>query len=190
MEIIEVFILAIALSMDAFAVAICKGLSLKKLQVSKMIIVGLYFGIFQALMPFVGYLLGSTFAKYIEAVDHWVAFALLLLIGANMIREAISSKEEEIDDNFSFKSMLILAIATSIDALTIGISFSMEPPAISIYWTVLIIGFTTFILSAIGVLIGNIFGSKFKRPAEITGGIILILLEIKVLLNGLGVISF
>lgn len=189
MSLIEVFIIAIALSMDAFAVAICKGLSLKKIQVSKIFIVGGYFGFFQAIMPLIGFLLGSTFANYIESFDYWVAFILLVLIGANMIREAFK-KEEDVSSDFSFKSMIVLAIATSIDALTVGVSFSMEPPSIGIIWTVVIIGITTFVLSCLGVLIGNLFGNKYQKYAEIVGGIILILLGIKTLLSGLGLISF
>lgn len=189
MTILEVFIVGVALSMDAFAVSICKGLSLKKIELSKILIVAAYFGVFQGLMPLIGFFVGSTFASYIEAVDHWVSFSILVIIGINMIRESFSN-EEDINDSFSFKSMIVLAIATSIDALTVGISFSMEPPEINIFLTVIIIGITTFIFSGIGVVIGNVFGERYKKPAEITGGIILILLGVKILLNGLGVISF
>lgn len=187
MSIIEIIITSFALAMDAFAVSICKGLTLKKMEWSKALLAGLYFGLFQALMPLIGYFLGETFVSYIESFDHWIAFAILVFIGVNMIRESFS--KEEVDGDFSFKAMIVLAIATSIDALTVGISFSMVSLEVSIYIAVAIIGIITFILSSLGVLLGNMFGQKYKQVAEIIGGVVLILLAIKILLEGLGVIA-
>lgn len=184
----EVILLAIALAMDAFSAAICKGLTLQKMDYKKALLVGLYFGLFQGLMPLIGYFVGSAFSIYIESFDHWIAFALLVFIGINMIKESFS--KEEHDGDFSFKALIVLAIATSIDSLTVGVSFSVTKPLIGIYISVLIIGVVTFVLSTLGVKIGNVFGSRFKQPAEITGGIILILIGIKILLEHLGVISF
>ncbi len=188
MSLYELFILAVGLSMDAFSVAVCKGLSVQKLQKKHYIIVGAWFGGFQALMPAIGYLLGSTFRKYIENYDHWVAFVLLVLIGINMLREAFSKGEEEKNENasFSFKSMLVLAVATSIDALAVGVSFALLPD-VNITAAVLFIGAVTFILSAVGLKVGNVFGTKYKQKAEIVGGVILILIGIKILLEHLGV---
>lgn len=191
MSLYELFILAVGLSMDAFSVAVCKGLSVQKLQKKHYFIVGAWFGGFQALMPAIGYLLGSTFKKYIENYDHWVAFVLLVLIGANMLREAFS-KEDDDDDkgeksaSFSFKSMLVLAVATSIDALAVGVSFALLPN-VNITAAVLFIGAITFVLSAVGLKVGNVFGTKYKQKAEIVGGIILILIGIKILLEHLGI---
>lgn len=189
MGIIEVLFIAVGLSMDAFAVAICKGLSVEKLKFKHLLIVGLWFGAFQAIMPTIGYFLGSTFEKYITAYDHWVAFALLLLIGANMIREGLSKDEEKVDDSFSFKGMFLLAVATSIDALAVGLTFSLFPQ-MNVPLSVGIIGATTFVISAAGVKIGNLFGCRYKSKAEIAGGVILILIGVKILLQHLGVISF
>lgn len=188
MGIIEIIVISISLAMDAFAVAISKGLTLKKMSWSKGLITGVYFGVFQAIMPLIGYFIGSTFASYVDKFAHWIAFGILLIIGINMIKESFSN--EEVDGDFSVKAMLILAVATSIDALTVGVSFSMQKPNISIFYIILIIGLITFVISTLGVLIGNLFGSKFKKPAEIAGGIILILIAIKVVLSGLGVLPF
>lgn len=185
----ELFLIAIGLSMDAFAVAVCKGLSVGKTKVKHYIITGLWFGGFQALMPFLGYLLGTTFEKYIVSFDHWIAFILLSVIGINMIKEGFSKEENETDASFSFKNMLLLAIATSIDALAVGVTFALLPD-VNIFHAVSLIGMTTFILSAIGIKIGSVFGMKYKSAAEITGGIILILMGTKILLEHLGVISF
>ena len=188
---LELFITAVALSMDAFAVAICKGLSTCRVRLKHMVIVGLWFGGFQALMPLLGYLLGSTFADYITPVDHWIAFALLALLGANMIKEAMTSGDECdcTDASLAFKVMLTMAVATSIDALAVGISFAMLPD-VNILVAIGFIGAITFTLSAIGVKIGAVFGAKNKKYAELVGGIILILMGTKILLEHLGVINF
>lgn len=194
MSIIEIILLSFGLSMDAFAVSICKGLTLKKMDWKKSLIAGGYFGAFQAIMPLIGYFLiilfkqNEAISNLITKYDHWIAFVLLIIIGINMIRESFA--KEEVDGNFGFKAMLILAIATSIDALSVGITFATMELAINIYLTVLIIGGITFILSALGVFIGNVFGLKFKQPAEIVGGVVLILIGLKILLNGLGIIDF
>ncbi|MCI7334363.1 MAG: manganese efflux pump MntP family protein [Oscillospiraceae bacterium] len=188
MSLYELFILAVGLSMDAFSVAVCKGLSVQKLQRKHFFIIGAWFGGFQALMPAIGYFLGSTFKKYIDSYDHWIAFVLLTLIGANMLREAFSKGEEndEKDASFAFKSMLVLAVATSIDALAVGVSFAILPQ-VNITAAVLFIGVVTFALSAVGLKVGNIFGAKYKSKAEIVGGVILILIGLKILLEHLGV---
>lgn len=186
MGILELLILAIGLSMDAFAVSVCKGLAMKKLELKNMAIVGLWFGGFQALMPSIGYFLGVQFKNQITAIDHWIAFVLLGIIGANMIKEACSKDdEEEVKANLDVKTMFMLAIATSIDALAVGITFAFL--SVNLVHAVTFIGITTFILSAVGVGIGNIFGTKYKAKAEIAGGIILILLGIKILLEHLGI---
>ena len=182
----ELFLIAVGLSMDAFAVAICKGLSVRKLKLSHMLITGAYFGVFQAIMPLIGYYLGQTFESYITSFDHWIAFVLLSLIGANMIRESFSKEEEEQNASFSFKTMLPLAVATSIDALAVGVTFGLMQ-GVNIFSAVGLIGCTTLVLSFIGVKIGNVFGSKYKSKAELVGGIILILMGIKILLEHLGV---
>ena len=179
-------LLGIGLAMDAFAVSICKGLSMKKIDYKKCTIVGIYFGLFQALMPLLGFYLGSTFKDLITSFDHWIAFGLLVLIGANMIRESFG-KDESSNDRVDFKTMLPLAIATSIDALAIGVTFSFLE--VNIFRSIIIIGITTFVFSFVGVIIGNLFGSKYKKRAEIFGGIILILLGIKILLEHLGVFT-
>lgn len=185
MSIIELFIIAVGLSMDAFAVSICKGLSVPRAKKSHLFITGVYFGGFQALMPLLGYLLGVNFRHMITSVDHWIAFVLLVLIGVNMVRES-REESETLDASFAIKDMLPLAIATSIDALAVGITFAFLHvkivPAISI------IGATTFVLSVIGVKIGNIFGTKYKSYAEIVGGVVLILLGCKILLEHLGIL--
>lgn len=179
MSFLDLIITAIALSMDAFAVAISKGLSVGRVKIKHGLIVGSYFGGFQALMPLIGFLLASSFAVYIQAYDHWIAFALLGLIGANMIREAISSEEEEHNDSFAFSVMLPMAIATSIDALATGVSFAVT--GTNIWIAISIVGVTTFAFSAVGVKIGNIFGAKYQKKAELAGGVILIALGIKIL---------
>ena len=191
MSLIEITLMAVSLSMDAFAVALCKGLAIKKINLKSCAIVGLWFGAFQGLMPMIGYFLGSTFADKITSIDHWIAFILLALIGGNMIKEALSKDEEKVNDSLGFKTMLVMAIATSIDALAVGVSFAFTDfePDWFVYVAFVLIGIITFTLSAIGVKIGNVFGTKFKTKAEFTGGLILILLGIKILLEGLGVIS-
>ena len=188
MSFVEILLIGIGLSMDAFSVSICKGLTTKKFSWKMALTCGLWFGFFQALMPVIGYFLGAQFQQYIEAYDHWIAFGLLFLIGANMIREALSGKEEESSNSMDFKTMFLLAVATSIDALAVGVSFACIQ--VKLWSSVLIIGATTFLFSIIGVKIGNVFGSKFEKSAEIIGGIILILIGLKILLEHLGVLSF
>lgn len=183
----ELFILAVGLSMDAFAVSICKGLAMKKASWKAQLCCGAWFGGFQALMPLIGYFLGTLFIDAISAIDHWVAFGLLVIIGVNMLREAMGSEEETADADLSVKTMFIMAVATSIDALAVGISLAMAGVA-NIWLAVLLIGATTFVLSAIGVKVGNVFGSRYEKKAEIVGGVILILLGVKILLEHLGVI--
>ncbi|MBR5773882.1 MAG: manganese efflux pump [Clostridia bacterium] len=189
MGIVELFVIAVGLAMDAFAVSICKGLSVTKAKWKHSLIAGLYFGGFQAAMPVIGYLLGSSFKEYIESFDHWIAFALLVLIGGNMIKESFSKDDEEFDGSFSVKTMLPMALATSIDALAIGVTFALLPD-VSILPAVSLIGVITFALAAVGVKIGNIFGEKYKSKAEFTGGVVLILMGVKILLEHLGIISF
>ena len=190
MNFIELLLIAVGLSMDAFSVSICKGLTTKKFSWRMAIICGLWFGLFQMLMPIVGYFLGAQFQEMIEAYDHWIAFGLLFLIGANMIREAIWGKKEEGEHNgaLDFKTMFLLAIATSIDALAVGVSFACIQ--VQLWSSVLIIGLTTFLFSVLGVKIGNVFGSKYEKSAGVVGGIILILIGLKILLEHLGVINF
>lgn len=187
MGIVELFVVAVGLAMDAFAVSICKGLSVTKVNWKHSIIVGLYFGGFQAAMPVIGYFLGSSFKDYIESVDHWIAFGLLLIIGGNMLREAFSKDEEELDGSFSLKSMLPLAIATSIDALAVGVTFAFLN--VQIVPAVSFIGVITFALAAVGVKLGNIFGEKYKSKAEFVGGVVLIIMGVKILLEHLGVLG-
>lgn len=187
MGISELIILAIGVSMDALAVAICKGLSIQRLRLRHALIVGAWFGIFQALMPTIGWLLGSAFADLITAVDHWVAFVLLAIIGGNMIRESLSKKEDaDPDPSLAFGSMLLLALATSIDALAVGVTLAVLN--VNIIATVLSIGLCTFLISAVGVKIGNVFGARFKSKAEFLGGAVLVLMGLKILLEHLGVI--
>ena len=187
MTLIELFILAVGLSMDAMAVAICKGLSVQKLKLRHAVTVGLYFGGFQAAMPLIGYFLGRQFQTYIERFDHWIAFVLLGLIGANMIKESFGDAEE-CDCSFCPKAMLPMAVATSIDALAVGVTFAFLQ--VSIGPAVTFIGVITFSLSAVGVYIGHLFGAKFKSKAELTGGIVLILMGCKILLEHLGVLEW
>ena len=188
MSLWELFVIAVGLSMDAFAVSICKGLSVGKVRLKHALICGAWFGAFQAIMPTVGYLLGTQFEKYITAFDHWIAFILLALIGGNMIREALSKEDENVDSSFGFKAMFLLAIATSIDALAMGVAFASL--RVEIVPAVAFIGCVTFVFSAVGVKIGNIFGAKYKSAAEFVGGAVLVLMGIKILLEHLGVINF
>lgn len=185
----EIFLIGVGLAMDAFAVSICKGLSTRVLKVKHALICGGYFGFFQGLMPFIGYVLGVSFQSKIEAIDHWIAFILLGLIGANMLKEAFGDEdecEECAEEDFSFKAMLPLAIATSIDALAVGVTFAFLK--VNIFTAIIIISVTTFFISMGGVKIGNIFGSKYKSKAEIAGGCILILMGLKILLEHLGIL--
>ena len=185
----ELFLLAIGLSMDAFAVSVCKGLSVKNAGVKEGVICGGWFGGFQAMMPLVGYLLGAMFAEAIQAFDHWVAFGLLAIIGINMLKEAFSSDCdcENHNGDMSVKTMFVMAVATSIDALAVGISLAMAGD-VNIAAAVALIGVTTFLLSGIGVKIGNLFGNRFEKKAQVAGGVILIALGVKILLEHLGVL--
>lgn len=181
---IGIFLIAVGLAMDAFAVSICKGLSMKKISLKKLLIIALYFGVFQAIMPVIGYFLGESFETFVTSIDHWIALVLLSFIGINMIREAVGKSEEDNkNDDTSFKTMLILAVATSIDALAVGITFAFLETNIIIIAS--IIGVVTFAISAIGVIVGNKFGDKYEKRAEIFGGVILILMGIKILLEHL-----
>ena len=190
---IELFLLGIGLAMDAFAVSVCKGLGMRRLNKKQTLIIGLYFGGFQALMPLIGWLLGSQFQKYITSIDHWLAFILLGFIGGKMMIEAIREWNEEetvdvIDAPLDHKNMLVLAVATSIDALAVGITFAfLDTPIIE---AITIIGITTMIISIIGVVVGNFFGSRYKSKAEFIGGLILVLLGLKILLEHLGILVF
>ena len=191
MGFLELFLLAVGLSMDAFAVSICKGLSVKKARLKESVICGVWFGGFQALMPLIGFFLGTLFADAIKAIDHWVAFGLLAIIGANMLKEFFEEECcecENHNNDFAFKTMLVMAIATSIDALAVGISLAMAGN-VNIFAAVALIGATTFAFSALGVRIGNVFGSRFEKPAQLCGGIILILLGVKILLEHLGILG-
>ncbi len=192
MDLLSLFFIAVGLSMDAFAVSICKGLAMDKVTLKKAGIVGLWFGGFQGLMPLFGYLLGSQFEKYITSIDHWIAFILLGIIGISMIKEALPSKKpcpdcgDNANDSLDIKTMFLLALATSIDALTVGITFAFL--RVHILPAVLFIGCITFALSAVGVKVGNVFGARYKNKAELAGGIILILMGIKILIEHLGIV--
>lgn len=193
MSFIELFLIGVGLSMDAFAAAICQGLFMTRIKWGHALTVGLYFGGFQALMPFIGWMLGSQFADRIQQYDHWIAFILLVLIGGNMIREALSGDEEdaaqaETDLRLDHKKLFLMAIATSIDALAIGVTFAFLETAI--LPAIGIIGCTTFCISVAGVAVGCWFGARYKKRAEITGGAILVLLGIKILLEHLGILAF
>ena len=191
MGFIELFLLGVGLSMDAFAVSVCKGLAMKKATLKSQMTCGLWFGGFQALMPLVGFFLGAMFADAIKSFDHWIAFGLLALIGANMLKEALEKECdccEEHDADMSVKTMFVMAVATSIDALAVGISLAMAGD-VNIWAAIALIGVTTCGLSALGVKIGNIFGSRYEKKAEFAGGVILILLGLKILLEHLGVIG-
>ena len=183
----ELFLIAVGLSMDAFAVSVCKGLSVKRLEAKHAALVGLYFGGFQFLMPVIGWLLGYRFEAMITSVDHWIAFVLLLFIGGNMIKESFG-QAEELNDDFGFKTMLTLAVATSIDALAVGISFAFL--SVRILPAAGLIGITTFALSCVGIVVGRAFGAKYKAGAERVGGVILILIGTKILLEHLGILAF
>ena len=187
MSIWELLILAVGLAMDAFAVAVCKGLSIRTLKVRQALMVGLWFGLFQALMPALGWLLGSAFSELVQSVDHWIAFLLLAIIGGNMIREALGGDEEDMDPSLSFGVMFLLAVATSIDALAVGITFALLP--VNILAAVALIGVITFAISCAGVKIGNVFGAKYKAKAEFFGGAVLILIGLKILLEHLGILT-
>lgn len=183
----ELFLIAVGLSMDAFAVSVCKGLSVQKLEKKHVALAGLYFGGFQFLMPVIGYLLGARFESLITSVDHWIAFALLCVIGGNMIKESFG-EAEKLNDDFGFKTMVLLAVATSIDALAVGITFAFLQ--VRILPAAGLIGVTTFTLSAIGIYVGKRFGARYKSKAELAGGIILVLIGTKILLEHLGIINF
>ena len=191
MGFLELLLLAVGLSMDAFAVSVCKGLCMKKADLRSMAICGAWFGGFQGLMPLIGFFLGTIFADAIEAIDHWVAFVLLALIGLNMLKEAMEKSCDCCDTNgadLSVKNMFVMAVATSIDALAVGISLAMAGN-VNIVAAVLLIGVTTFILSGVGVKVGNIFGSRFEKKAQLFGGVILILLGTMILLEHLGILA-
>ena len=187
MELFEIIAIGIGLAMDAFAVSICKGLSMKKIDWKKAIIIALYFGIFQALMPILGYFLGSTFSSFVQSVDHWIAFILLAIIGGNMIKDSTDDEVEKRNDKVDVKTMLLLAIATSIDALAVGVTFAFFE--VNLLLSISIIGIITFVLSFLGVIIGNKFGDKFQNRAELTGGIVLIIIGLKILLEHLGILA-
>lgn len=186
MELTEIIFIGMALAMDAFAVSICKGLSMKSISWKNTIIIALYFGLFQAIMPVIGFFLGSTFSKFIQKMDHWIAFVLLSAIGVNMIKESNDDERENRNDRADFKTMIVLAIATSIDALAVGITFAFFE--VNLWLASLIIGVITFCLSFIGVVIGNKFGDKFQNKAELAGGFILIVIGLKILIEHLSAI--
>lgn len=190
---IELFLMGVGLSMDAFAVSICKGLGMRKVNKKQALVIGLFFGGFQALMPFIGWILGSRFEQYITSIDHWIAFILLGFIGGKMMIEAVREWNEEevvdvMDAPIDHKNMLVLAVATSIDALTVGITFAfLGTPIVE---AITIIGITTMVISIAGVVVGNFFGSRYKSKAEFIGGLILVLLGLKILLEHLGILVF
>jgi len=186
MGITELFLIAVGLSMDAFAVALCKGLNMKKMNYKSGFIISLFFGGFQAFMPFLGWLLGIQFEQYIKEIDHWIAFALLAFIGGKMILETAKEEEEEIEAGLDVKELVVLSLATSIDALAVGITFAFLN--VNIVPSVLLIGVITFVLSFVGVTVGNHFGMKLKKKAELAGGIILIMIGLKILLEHLGIL--
>ena len=183
MKLIDIILLGVSLAMDATAVSICKGLSMKKLDKKKTITIALYFGTFQAIMPIIGYLLGISFKEVVEAIDHWIAFFLLAVVGINMIRESLSKESESLNDLIDFKTMTPLAIATSIDALAVGITFAFLE--VNIIMSMIVIGLITFLLCIIGVIIGNKYGSKFEDKAQIIGGVVLIIIGLKILIEHL-----
>ena len=195
---IELFLMGVGLSMDAFAVSICKGLGMRKVNKKQALVIGLFFGGFQALMPFIGWLAGIQFEHYIKAFDHWIAFVLLVVIGGHMVVEVLRGEDEEdevclcaaeaAEEHLDIKELFLLAIATSIDALAVGVTFAFLQ--VNIVPAITIIGCTTFVISIAGVYVGNVFGSRYKSRAELTGGVILILIGLKILLEHLGVIAF
>ena len=186
MSIFELLLIAVSMSMDAFAVSICKGLSVRKVEPKHCLAVGGWFGGFQGIMPVIGFVLTNLFAALITSISHWIAFGLLLFIGGNMIRESMEKEEEEVDDSFSFMTMLTLAVATSIDALAMGVTLNLS--GANIWLAAPMIAVTTAILSPVGLKVGNIFGAKYKNKAELAGGIVLVGLGIKILLEGLGIL--
>lgn len=194
MGFIELFLLGVGLAMDAFAVSICKGLKMKTVNKKHCFVIALFFGGFQALMPFIGWLLGRQFEQYITKIDHWIAFLLLVAIGGKMIVDVLKGEEEDDEvcpceiEKLDVKELFLLAIATSIDALAVGITFAFLQ--VSIVPAITIIGVVTFVISAVGVFVGNIFGSKYKSKAEFVGGVILVLIGVKILLDHLGVLPF
>ncbi len=187
MSVVEMCFIGLSLAMDAFAVSICKGLSMKTIKWKKGIIIAAYFSLFQMLMPVLGYIFAYSFKDIVQDIDHWIAFVLLSAIGANMIKEAFCSEENEKNDKVDFRTMFILAVATSIDALAVGATFAFLQ--VNLIMAVLIIGIITLLLSLIGIKIGNLFGDKFKSKAEIAGGVILIFIGLKILLDHLGILS-
>ena len=189
MDIFELLLIAVGLSMDAFAVSVCKGLSVRRLRPRHYLLTGAWFGGFQALMPSIGFLLGSAFDHYINAFDHWIAFILLALIGGNMVKESLSQDEECHSGSFAVRAMFPLAVATSIDALAVGVTFALLPD-VHILAAVTLIGVTTFLLSAVGLKAGSVFGLRYKARAELAGGVILILMGCKILLEHLGILAF
>lgn len=188
MGVLEILLLGVGLAMDAFAVSICKGLSMKKMNWKNAVIIALYFGVFQALMPLIGYFLGVTFESLVTTFDHWIAFILLSLIGGKMIKESFDSEDDKKNDKVDFKTMVVLAVATSIDALAVGITFAFFD--VNLMLAISSIGIITFIISILGVKIGNRFGDKYQSKAELMGGVILVLLGIKILLEHLNILSF
>lgn len=187
MTLVELVLIAVGLSMDAFAVAVCKGLAMPKINYKQTLLIAVFFGGFQGLMPLIGWALGTGFEKYITPIDHWIAFLLLAFIGGKMVYEAFNG-EEDGECTFSIKELFLLAVATSIDALAVGITFAFLK--VNIITSISLIGAITFVLSLIGVMIGHFFGAKFKKTAEIAGGVILILIGLKILLEHLGVLAF
>lgn len=186
MSLATLFLLAVGLSMDAFAVSVCKGLAIRKITIKKCALVGLWFGAFQAIMPMIGFFLGKQFEGYIKSIDHWIAFGLLLLIGGNMVKEALSGEDEEGTESLHIKEMFVLAVATSIDALAVGITLGFMN--VDILPAATFIGLVTFTLSAIGVKVGNVFGNRYQKKAELLGGVILIFLGVKILLEHMGIL--
>lgn len=186
MELIEIILVSVALAMDAFAVSVCKGLSIKKMNWKKAALAGVYFGGFQALMPMIGFFLGNSFESLVTSIDHWIAFVLLGIIGGKMVKESFDTGIENYNDDMTPKTMTLLAIATSIDALAVGITFAFLK--VNVFFAVILIGIITFVLSVFGVKIGNKFGDKYERKAELAGGVILILMGIKILFEHLGIL--
>ena len=188
---IELLLTAVGLSMDAFAVSVCKGLGMRKMRYDQAFVIGLYFGVFQAIMPLLGWLLGTSFSRYIQAFDHWIAFILLAFIGGKMLWDVFHEKEEEttekVDARLDHKELFMLAIATSIDALAVGITFAFL--GVNIVWAIAVIGVTTFVLSVVGVAVGHVFGARYEKGATIAGGIVLILIGCKILLEHLGIVT-
>ena len=188
MGLVDLFFTAIGLSMDAFAVSVCKGLSVSRVKSSQYLTVGFYFGGFQALMPLLGYFLGVSFRSLVESIDHWIAFVLLSIIGINMIKDSFGKDDDCCDCSFGAKAMLPLAVATSIDALAVGVTFAFLK--VDILPAVSFIGVTTFVLSVVGVYLGNKFGARYNSKAKLAGGVVLVIMGIRILLEHLGVFSF